>query len=315
MNRENIAYALGQVDEKYIVEAASSTTVKVRKYRRKWGAIAACLTLAVILGASVAVATGMLDPLFSYIQSEDEIYLEEILAPSYSVSNEEVQLRMEGAIADEDACYMVVSFIDLTGTKRKRLESADIHKEFEIYGVLESGDRVQGGSTNAGTYMQGGKAKSFFPDASQTRVIMYEPKSCGMADVQKVCFSYDGLVLEVEPANYMTPHYNLVAENDSATLSGVRMSRIGFSFIQPISEEMSAEELIYDISLIRADGTVLSTDEMRGIGLAYSVSTAHHMEETKVTGTWGQIPSITILDLDEYSGLQINGEKYYCSEH
>ena len=97
MNRENIAYALGQVDEEYIVEAASSTTMKVRKYRSKWGAIAACLTLTVILVASVAAATGMLDPILSYFQSEEEIYMEEILAPSYSVSNEKVQLRLEGA--------------------------------------------------------------------------------------------------------------------------------------------------------------------------------------------------------------------------
>lgn len=314
MKKDSLAYALGQVDDQYIMEAAPNAGNKTRKYSLKWGTIAACLTLAVILGASVAVATGMLNPLFSYFHSEDEIYLEEILAPADSVSNEKVQLRMEGAIADEDACYMVVSLIDLTGTERKRLERADIHKEFDIFGVLESGDRVMGGITNAGTYMQGGKAKSFFPDASQTRVIMYEPRSCGMNDVQKVCFSYDGLILEVKPSNYMSPHYNLAEENDSATLTGVRMSRVGFSFVQAISEEMSAEELIYDVSLIRADGTVLSTDEMREIGLTYSVSTAPHIEETRITGTWGNIPSITIINLDDYCGLQINGENYYYVE-
>ena len=313
MNKENIAYALGQVDEKYIVEAASSTTVKVRKYRRKWGAIAACLTLAVILVASVAAATGMLDPLFSYFQSEEEIYMEEILTASYSVSNEEVQLRMEGAIADEDACYMVVSLIDLTG--RKRLDRTDIHEEYEAYGVLDNGDRVIGGITSDGTYTRWGKAKSYFPDAAQTRVIMYEPKSCGMKDVHTVCFSYDCLVLEVDPANYMSPHYDLVAENDSAPLTDVGISRIGFSFVQPLSDEISAEELAYDIRLIRADGSVLSKDEMRVIGSAHSISTAPDLEETKIKGEWGSIPSLTIINLDEYCGLQINGEKYYCSDH
>lgn len=311
MKKDSLAYALGQVDDQYIMEAAPNAANKTRKYGLKWGTIAACLMLAVILGASVAVAVRILNPLFSYFQTEDEIYLEEILAPSDSVSNEKVQLRMEGAIADEDACYMVVSLIDLTGTERRRLEKPDIHKEFDIFGVLKNGDRVMGGVTNAGTYMQGNKAKSFFPDASQTRVIMYEPKSCGMEDVQKVCFSYDGLVLEVEPSNYMSPHYNLAAENDSMMLTGVRMSRIGFSFVQAISEEMSAEELIYDVTLIRADGTVLSADEMREIGVMYSVSTAPHIKETRITGTWGTIPSITIINLDEYCGLQINGENYY----
>ena len=311
MNRENIAYALGQVDEEYIVEAASSTTVKVRKYRSKWGAIAACLTLTVILVASVAAATGMLDPILSYFQSEEEIYMEEILAPSYSVSNEKVQLRLEGAIADEDACYMVVSLIDLTGGKR--LDRLDIHEEYEVYGVLENGDRATGGCTSSGTYTRRGKAMSYFPDAAQTMVIMYEPKYCGMRDVKTVCFNYDSLVLEVEPANYMSPHYKLVAENDSAPLTDVGLSRIGFSFVQPLSDEISSEELAYDIRLIRADGSVLSKDEMRVIGSAHSISTAPDLEETKIKGEWGSIPSLTIINLDEYCGLQINGENYYVA--
>jgi len=314
MKNDSLAYALGQVDDQYIMEAIPNAGNKIRKYGLKWGTIVACLTLAVILGASVAIAAGLLDPLFSYFQSEGEIYLEEILAPSDSVSNEKIKLRMEGAIADEDVCYMVVSLIDLTGAERKRLENADIHQEFEIYGVLENGERVMGASTTSGTYMQGRKAKSLFPDASQTRVIMYEPKSCDIKDVQKVCFSYGGLVLELEPANYMSPQCNLEPEENNEALTNVRISRVGFSFVQPISEEMSDEDLTYDIRLIRADGSVLTNDEMREIGVHSSVFLAPEMTETKITGNWGRIPAITIIDLDDYCGLQINGENYYYVE-
>ena len=315
MKKDSIAYALGQVDEKYIMEAVSKTGMKMRRRSTKWGIIAASLILTVVLGATAAVSAGLLNPLFSYFQGEDEMYLEDILAPAETVSNEKMQLRMEGAIADENACYMVVSFIDLTGTEKSRLESADIHKEFDIYGLLENGERVMGASTSVGTYMQGRKTKSLFPDASQTRVIMYKPKSCGIKDIQKVCFSYDGLVLELEPVNYMSPQYDLAPdENTCGTFTDIRISRVGFSFVQAISEEMSAEDLTYDISLIRTDGTVLSVEEMKEIGSLYSVSFSPILTEAKITGNWGRIPAIAIINLDDYCGVQINGENYYYVE-
>ena len=68
MKKDSLVYALGQVDDQYIMESAPNVVNKTRKYSLKWGTIAACLMLAVILGASVAVAAGILNPLFSYFQ-------------------------------------------------------------------------------------------------------------------------------------------------------------------------------------------------------------------------------------------------------
>ena len=84
MNKDSLAYALGQVDARYILEAyplESETTCKRRQ--RRWGMIVACLILTILLVAVVAVASGILDPLASYVQGEDdEVYLKEILGDS-----------------------------------------------------------------------------------------------------------------------------------------------------------------------------------------------------------------------------------------
>lgn len=155
-------------------------------------------------------------------------------------------------------------------------------------------------------------AKSFFPDASQTQIVIYEPTYCGIQDVQKVCFSYGGLVLELEPAKYMSPRHTLIpAEDGEGTLKDVHISRIGFSFIQPLTEGMTAKELRYEIRLIRADGTILTDEKMREIGHGGAFSLGPDMTETKYTGNWGRVPAFALIDLDDYCGLQINGTSYY----
>ena len=102
--------------------------------------IAACLILAVLLAATVAIAAGVLDPLLAYYMRGDaENYLEEIFSAAGSVSNEKMELRIEGAIADGDACYMVVSFIGKTAWEQFKLGDWDIQREVEIYGLRENG--------------------------------------------------------------------------------------------------------------------------------------------------------------------------------
>lgn len=315
MRNDDIAYALGCVDAQYILEAADTASGN-RRHRIKWSAVAACLILAGMLTISAAIATGMLDSLLSYyIQGETENYMEEILSPAGSVSNEKLQLRIEGAIADRDTCYMVVSFIGLTEKEKTKLERAEISKDIEIYGLLENGERVKAAAKSVGTYMQKSvsrKAKSFFKDASQTYIISYRPKEYSISNIQKVCLGYGGLVLELEVAKHMSPEYALVSEEGSSdAITDLRISRVGLSFIQPIMEEMSEDDFNYEIKLIRADGTVLTDEEMREIGVNINSSFGFGMTEVKITGNWGRVPAIAIINLDDYCGVQINGTNYY----
>ena len=315
MRNDSIAYALGYVDAQYILEAEENA-VPARRSRIRWVLIAACLILAALLAATVAIATGILDPLLAYyIRGDAENYLGEILSAAGSVSNEKMELRIEGAITDGDACYMVVSFIGKTAWQRFKLGDRAVGREVEIYGLRENGERIIGAGTTWGGYMSGtayGRVKSFIPDASQTMIVIYKPRECGILDVRKLCFGYGGLVLELEPAKHMSPWYTLIPEESGEdTLKDVHISRIGFSFIQPVTEGVAAEELRYEIRLIRADRTVLTDEEMREIGHGGSFVLGSDMTETKFNGNWGRVPAFALIDLDEYCGLQINGTNYY----
>lgn len=314
MRNDSLAYALGNVDPQYILEAEEA--LPVRRSRIRVALIAACLILAVLLAATVAIASGVLDPLLAYyMRGDTENYLEEILSAAGSVSNEKMELRIEGAITDGDACYMVVSFIGKTAWQRFKLGDRAVGREVEIYGLRENGERIIGAGTTWGGYMSGtayGRVKSFILDASQTMIVIYKPRECGILDVHKLCFGYGGLVLELEPAKHMSPWYTLTPEKSGDdTLKDVHISRIGFSFVQPLSEGMSVKELRYKLYLIRTDGTVLTSEEMGEFGYGYSNLFLPDADETKFVGNWGRVPAFALIDLDEYCGLQINGTNYY----
>jgi len=314
MNKDSLAYALGHVDTRYILEAdplESETTCK--RTPHKWGMIVACLILSILLVAVVAVASGILDPLASYVQGEDdEVYLKEILGETKTVSGEKVQLRLEGAIADDDTCHMVVSMIGLTGWEQLRLNKADIYSELEIYGLTEDGERVKG-SVSGSTYMNEGRStKSLFQDASQTRIIAYSP-CAGMSNIEAVCVHFEGLTLEVKLEDYITQRHRLMPKTENGeAITDVHISRMGFAFIHVIPEgsEHPKGTEAYDVRLIRTDGSVLTVEEMRAIGRRWS-NMFISATETKILGTWGPMPAIALIELNDYCGLQIDGENYY----
>ena len=122
MKKEMISEAFQQIDTRYLEEAEQFHNRKHFNYAGKirWIAAAACLALLVVFSKPVFnYATG--DAVDSYFEGETEPYMEEILSHVTSVSNEELELRVEGLIADEHCCYMIVSFIGLTDEMEKRL--------------------------------------------------------------------------------------------------------------------------------------------------------------------------------------------------
>lgn len=316
MREEQIAYALGQIDPKYILEAAPRPQASTRRFR--WAAVAACLALVVVLAASAAVATGFLDSLRAYFQGDTEPYLEEILSAAGSVANEDVELRIEGAIADESTCHMIVSLIGLTQEGKGRISAQSLPGAFDVYALTGDGTRVEHLAWGAATYTKpslfGNTSKSLFEDADATFIISYYLESGQMCSVKSVCLGYDGLELELAVAGFLSPEYTLQPEiADSSTLHSFRMSRIGLYFSVPASD-CPADQLTFDVRLIYADGTVASQEEMRELGLSLSWSSPADNEDVEVTGHWGSAASIAILNLEDYCGVQVNGVNYYYSE-
>ena len=87
----------------------------------------------------------------------------------------------------------------------------------------------------------------------------------------------------------------------TGSLTGFSASAIGFYFTMASSDEPA------QVRLIRADGSVEKDTAFRA-----SWSGEDGQQQTTVTGVWcGDSPvAMGVLDLDQYQGIQVNGEKY-----
>ncbi len=325
MKPENLVHAIGHIDTDLVERAENRSTIQItdtakyhKRITKRFAACAACLALTMVVGVSAAFATGFVDTLLAYFSGETDLYLEEILSTVTSVSNEDMELRIDGAIADEHTCHMIVSFIGLTDESQSRFAAGDldVQEEFDTYAVLSNGERVDIYTHESATYIEtsdlGKKAKTMFADADMTYVI-----SCilddgiSMNDVDTLCFAYEGLVLELDVQKYISPEYELHAETSDGTerITDFHVSRIGFYFTSIVNENFDD---FFDIKLIYADGTVC---EFTGRDLGYQLSYGHNTgdETVHVSGRWGgtSVVSVGIIDLDDYCGIQVNGVDYY----
>lgn len=323
MKKEHLSQAMNDINLRYI-EEADGFIVKRRHgifYKMKWVAVAACVMLIVFVGKPILnYATS--DAVNSYFEGETEPYMEEILSHVTSVSNEELELRVEGLIADEHHCYMIVSFIGRTEEMEKRLLRGDLEEQylFQTHAVLLNGEEIEILSSGSNTYVmetiEGRKAVSMIPDAHATYIITYQFEN-KMSEIEKIGFSFEELYVEVDANEYLVPAYRLEAEHGVGKLTDAYISSIAFGFTYHFDEPLTEEDVNdmnvdVEFQLIRADGTVLTREEM-GVIVGYSMSSGYQAGDTKmyVDGCWekGHLPEI--IDLEEYCGVQVDGVNYY----
>ena len=275
--------------------------------------IVACICL-IVVGVT-AYAMNVPNGLLAYFTQKTEMDIEEILSPVASVSDDKMELRIDGIIADEHTFHLVTSFIGLTEEYRNRFNSGDFSeaKLFQVYAVSNTGERLEFQNKESSTYTQknefGRKATTMFADADMTYLVSGTlSNDINMSDINAICFEYEDLKLELDIAQYMFPEYELYAENTSIDdITNFHISRIGFYFTTPVDEDLS-----FDVKLIYADGSVFeTTDKELGYRTNYSYSSED--EIAFVTGKWGgnSVSSIGIIDLEDYCGVQINGKNYY----
>ena len=122
MKAEHWMDAMGQIDMNLVAEAEQRClTTPVRRPPRKLLRWAACLTVALLLSLSVAFAAGVFDPLSQYFQGRTEADWDRFLSASTTVANDTVELRLEGAVADEHLCHLLVSFVGKTQAVKEQL--------------------------------------------------------------------------------------------------------------------------------------------------------------------------------------------------
>ena len=87
------------------------------------------------------------------------------------------------------------------------------------------------------------------------------PEDLSLQEIENVCFTYEGLTLEVDVSQYLLPGYLLVPEHPAEGAGTVcYLSPIGFQCTVPGEGEVTLE-------LLRTDGTVVEMGE--DLGLPY----------------------------------------------
>lgn len=335
MNPEKLVDSVGYIDTDLVERAEKRASGLPRVHKRvtkRFAACAACLVLTVALGVSAAFAAGVFGGREEYFSGATEQDMELILSASASASNDEIELRLDGAIADGHSCYMLISFIGLTEEIRERFtaqNNLDEQALFELYALDGTGERVEFPIQESGSYTKDGgfgrKAMSMMPDADMSYLVIGTfTGNARMSDVEKVCFSYEGLTLELDVGEYITPEYELYPENPSgSTVTDFYVSRLGYSFTVPLTDESTTGELnpddldfddlkagITDLRLICQDGSIIKP------GYCGSGGSADGDEICFEYGRWagGSAVSLGLIDPENYLGVQLNGENYYFAD-
>ncbi len=321
MKPEKLMEAVAYLDTDLIERAQlHADATRSRSFPRHLMASAACLALVLVTGFSVAYAAGLLDGLFAYFGGNTEPYMELILSAATSAGNDEMEIRVDGAVADEHSCHMVVSFVGLTAETKARFTAGglDTPAHFDLSAVTKAGELVDFPSRNIATYVEesmlGLQLATKFEDADMTFLIscyVDEDRAFSMSDLDVIRLEYEGLVLELDAENIIVPQQRLMPELPAAdSVTDFSISRVGFYFIMPIQKN---GDTTFEISLIRRDGT-LWRDVREELGYR-AVSGGYLYGDTTIAwiGHWGggSAVSVGLIDLEDFCGAQVNGQNYY----
>lgn len=313
------------VDHAYI-EAADQAPVKTRK-RPLSRPMAACIALVLLVFAAgtTAVATGLYNDLLLYFKGDTELYIDGIIEAGTSVSNEQITLRIDGAVADEYACYMVVSLVGHTKEATKQIVSHAVSQPvgLEAYALSHSGGKITFWNWGfSGKYQRIGYRNydaSLFEDADATYIVTCEwGSNVSMENVKSICITYDDLTADLDIQNYIVPTHSLICTDDAdSILTNGHISSLGLYFDVPM--ELFPEDYAtcapedmpqFEIKMIRTDGSI---QEDLPFGFRWGTNYNREDRIAHISGSWksGGEHQIYIIDLEAYSGIQINGISYY----
>lgn len=307
------------VDPMYI-EAADRSPVQTRR-RYLSRPMAACIALVLLIFAAgtTAVATGLYDDLLLYFKGNTAPFMEGIIDANTSVSNEEMTLRIDGAIADSHACYMIVSLTGHTAEARKEIQKFELWERvgLDTYAISDKGLKLTEFHWGLSVHrIKTGWRKysmSRFEDTDATYVVSCEiGKDYPMDSIDRLCITYGDLTAELNIQDYRIPEYSLVcAEGETPEISNGFISSVGMYFDVPV-EAVSPDNRkypLFEIRMIRTDGSI-----EENLPFGFSCGTGYNADDkfAPVFGSWKQegAHNIFILDLSDYQGIQINGVCY-----
>lgn len=326
MELTDLAY-VGQANEKYQISQTKLAPGKKARFRT----LTACLALLLITGVT-AFAADMYGQLVHYVKTENQAYMEQMIASSACVSNENYEFRIDAAIADSHACHFLISFTGNTKEMKQILKSNLYDKQFGVFELLEAkaikkdGTAVDFWNRSAGATGKrtGWKTYSFslFEDTDITYFFTCEFNNWNsMKELKEIELTFDGMSLFLDVKDYMVKEYPLYTKMEDAPFNNLTISELGLYFEAPVSMFFDKNTQTYlnhdriQFFLIDRYGKILELEEDDQI-LSYGTSYNNEDELAYISGSWkftGEM-EIGIIDLDDYCGVQINGYNYYFRE-
>lgn len=306
IKKDNILEKMSLIDTKY-VESANYSEVKKKFRVSKLAAIAACVAACIIISGT-AYASGALDAVMAYFMGENEDMQTLLLDGDQVSSNDTSSIRLDNYIADERTCHFTISYKGFdnpinTGEEHNIVWICADGKEYTEFN-REVGAYTEGFSIGSGIWAN---AKSAYDDADATLIFNCEvPNGMKASDFKEIKVEYSGLSLDINLKDAVVNMYSPKSIQESKNIRNLVVSSVGLYF-DVISEIESIE-----IALIDNDGNYIRADEKSDFAYSLSMSREDDVEWATVTGSWsGDSPiSVKILDIDNYKGIQINGEDF-----
>ncbi len=303
MKPEKIIEAMNMLDDDLIEQAERNNNIKKIQFTPALKRLVACAACAMFIIAT-SYAAEIVEAFKSYFVSQNEEFPPEVMTDVKTDENEELTIRLDGAVADRHSCHMIVSFI----SKKPRIFDGYEQEGFALYAIDKNGERVDFDDRSSGTYMEHSpvaKAITKIADADATYLVSGTFEIPKMENMDKLVFEYEGLKLETELDGNILPEYPLYTEDGEQT--GYVITPIGL-YIN-YKTDTPDEYLFNKVFLLDKDGKAV---EMGFSGHSSTAKLADGSEHIVAIHTWsaGHI-DVHILDMENYIGVQIKGTNYY----
>lgn len=277
----------------HILDAGARQRAQERKERpmKKSKRMALCLAAAAALCclSAFAAGAGLLQNFFNYFQNGAS-FQDQIAATQVSARSQELEVRVDGAVADSRQVQFVLTLKPLDENTPAPGIGLNPLVDLRLTANRKDGSEMALRELSA-IYMEDANIEE---GASS---YMVETAEVEMDQVESLALTYDGVELTISPARFDAVP---LEAPEGAPLENVELSPIGF--VAKRAGALSAMEegdegLPGAVELIFTDGTVRTPASL-------GTRTGTDMD-LDIVGSFGEI-----LELDTVSGLRIGGTEY-----
>lgn len=309
MNAEILLDAMTYIDEELIAGAENVFCKKKSQAKRKYF-IAACVSFALISGSTIGYSIGAFDGILQYFGGNADYYVDKIITDDLYAADDNVEMRVHGVTVSEDYVHLLVSLNGKSASGKKELEESGLTARecIEVFTINADDMMTKCSSVTVGaltqTNLNGMQPITKIEDVQMT----FSVDSKVEGNIIRLCFR--NLCIDINLDEHRFETMLLSPENiEMSEVKDVKMSAVGFSFTMQNMEFHNLE-----LTLIKSDGSVY---DKSGGKIGYHCGIDYESDSVGyVAGIWceGSPVNNAVLNLENFCGLEINGEKFYYRE-